>query len=88
MLNILTIIDYIAANNTVMAKNLLLEEFPLAAKYVTKEDQKWILETGVYNYAGACRFYAGLAGEIEILESEEFRRYVGEYVKNNLNIFQ
>lgn len=45
----------------------------------TKENGYWVLETGVYDYAGVCRFYLGLADEIRILESEEFREYVRKY---------
>ena len=53
------------------AKNLLLEEYPLAAKEITRKGAYWILETGVYDYAGVCRFYCGLADDIEIVGSPE-----------------
>lgn len=69
---------------SVLAKNLLLEEYPLAAKFVRRDGQQWVLETNVYNYAGACRFYAGLAGEIKIQDSPEFAAYVDNYVKSVL----
>lgn len=67
-----------------MAKNLLLEEYPLAERDIRKEGAYWILETEIYDYAGICRFYCGLADEILILDSPEFEDYVQEYVKMNI----
>ena len=63
------------------AKNLLLEEYPLAAKDLTRNGRHWILETDVYDYAGVCRFYLGLADDIEILDSPELEDYVREYTR-------
>ena len=57
------------------AKSLLLEEYPLAAKDITRKGAYWILETGVYDYAGVCRFYCGLADDIEILGSYEAMQF-------------
>lgn len=67
------------------AKDLLLEEYPLAEKQIHRSGDKWILQTEVFNYAGACRFYTGLAEQIRIVESNEFRNYVKEYVGRNLS---
>ena len=69
---------------SVRAKNLLFEEFPLARKDCHREGTSWILDTQVYGFAGACRFYVGLAEEIKILESDLFKDYVASYVKDNL----
>ena len=66
------------------AKNLLLEEYPLAAKDITRKGAYWILETGVYDYAGVCRFYLGLAEDIEILDSPELEAYVQDYARKNI----
>ena len=66
------------------AKNLLLEEYPLAAKDITRKGAYWILETGVYDYAGVCRFYCGLADDIEILGSPELEAYVQEYAREHI----
>ena len=49
----------------IRAKNLLLEEYPLSARDLTRKGAYWILETGVYDYAGVCRFYCGLAEDNE-----------------------
>ena len=66
------------------SKNLLLEEYPLAARDITKDGACWILETGVYDYAGVCRFYLGLAEDIEILDSPELKAYVQDYARKNI----
>ena len=62
------------------AKNLLIEEYPLAEKDLKKEENLWLLDTQVYNYAGPCRFYAGLMQEISIVDSPEFMDYVRKYL--------
>ncbi len=68
----------------VMAKNLLLEEHPLAENDLTEEKGSWILDTQVYNYAGICRFYVGAASDVQILESNDFEKYVSDYVSKYL----
>ena len=72
---------------TLMAKNLLIEEYPLSARYLTYEDGYWWLRTDVKSMAGVGRFYLGLSDQIEILNSPELVSYVSEHVKKNLNIF-
>ena len=72
---------------SVRAKNLLFEEFPLARKDCRRDGSSWILDTVVYGFQGACRFVVGLAEEVKILESEAFKAYVSEYVKNYLTKF-
>lgn len=69
---------------SVRAKNLLLEEYPLAERDLSQVEDRWILDTEIYNYAGVCRFFVGLAGEIKIIESPEFETYVDNYVRENL----
>lgn len=69
---------------SVMAKNLLVEEHPLAEKDLHFEKGKWILDTDICNYAGICRFYVGLASDIDIIDSPGFKEYVNSYVSANL----
>jgi predicted DNA-binding transcriptional regulator YafY len=69
---------------SVMAKNLLVEEYPLAGKVLERKNNYWLLDTDICNFAGACRFYLGLAHEIKIVDSPEFEKYVKNYVKSNL----
>lgn len=66
---------------TVRAKNLLIEEYPLAEKEITRDGNYWILDTVVNDFAGICRYYVGLIPEIKVLEGEEFLEYVRKYLK-------
>lgn len=59
------------------AVNLLLEEYPLSEKYISKlSDQYWLFETNVCSIEGVGRFVMGLLDDIEIIESQELRRYI------------
>ena len=69
---------------SVMAKNLLVEEHPLAENYLTRKGDRWILDTEIYNYAGICRFYVGLASDIYIQDSPDFESYVKDYISKFL----
>lgn len=68
---------------TMKAKNLLVEEYPLAERDLLPDgDGCWILDTGICAVAGVGRFVAGLAGEIEILDGgEPLRTYLKESAK-------
>lgn len=65
---------------SVRAKNLLIEEYPLAEKEITREGNFWILDTVVNDFAGICRYYVGLIPDIKVLEGEEFLEYVRSYI--------
>ncbi len=39
-------------------------------------DNEWMLETEVCSYDGVGRFVLGLMGEIEIIDSPDFRHYI------------
>ena len=69
---------------SLMAKNLLLEEYPLAQKDIKEIDGKWILETMVSDMAGVGRFVIGLADEIEVIDSPALRDYIRQFVTQNL----
>ena len=77
-------IGHITWKMTVMAKNLLLEEYPLAMADIKRQGNFWILDTDLSSYEGACRFFLGLSHEIKIIDSPDFLEYVKEYVKKNL----
>jgi len=65
-----------------VARNLILEEYPESANFLTKEKgASWILDTEVYNMAGAGRFYMGLVNHIEILDSPDLVSYVASLNK-------
>ena len=70
-----------------MAKNLLVEEFPKAKESVTgqKGDENiWYFDTDVCRMEGIGRFYIGLANHITILEGEPLKQYAAEYAKKYL----
>ena len=69
------------------AKNLLVEEYPLAERDLTQEPGgRWILDTGLCALAGAGRFVSGLAGEIEILEGEPLRAWLRDNARALLEL--
>lgn len=68
----------------IMAKNLLLEEYPLAEKDLKKEGDRWILETMVSDMAGVGRFVIGLAHDIKVIDSPELVEYITLFVTKHL----
>ena len=69
---------------SLMAKNLLIEEYPMAEQDLKKEDGKWVLETMVSGMEGIGRFVMGLATEIKIIDSPELENYIREFISNYL----
>lgn len=70
-----------------MAKNLLIEEFPAAKDSVSPHrgnDNLWYFNTEVYKLEGIGRFYIGLANHIKIIDSPELKEYVRNYVTEYL----
>lgn len=69
---------------SLMAKNILVEEYPDAEKDLipTDNDDIWMLDTQVYRMEGIGRFYMGLAGEIQIIEAEGLKDYAKKYSKD------
>lgn len=70
------------------AANLLMEEFPLASKFLTKlSDNEWIFESDVCSFDGVGRFILGLAEDIEIIDSPALKKYIAIRLKNLQNKF-
>ncbi len=70
-----------------MAKNLLVEEYPRAKEFVKgqKGDENvWYFTTEICSIEGIGRFYIGLASHIQILEGEELRKYAADYAEKYL----
>ena len=64
-----------------MARNLLIEEYPLAEQHLKAEDNgRWILDVAVANYAGVARFVVGLMDDIKIIDSPDLVDYIANYV--------
>lgn len=72
---------------TLMAKNLLIEEYPLSARDITHDDGYWYLRTTVKSMAGVGRFYLGLSDQIEILDSPKLESYIKKRVRRDLAKF-
>ena len=66
-----------------LARNLLVEEYPLAEQYLQQEEgsERWILDVDVANYAGAARFVVGLMDDIRIIDSPKFENYLTSYIE-------
>ena len=69
---------------SLMAKNLLLEEYPLAQKDLKEVGGKWILDTMVSDMAGVGRFVIGLADEVQVIDSPLLKEYVETFVEKYL----
>lgn len=65
-----------------LSYNLLMEEYPLAERYISTLDKDhWLLNTQVANLQGVGRFVIGLMDDIEIVESPELKDYISTYIK-------
>jgi hypothetical protein len=66
-----------------MARNLMVEEYPLSEKYITQLDENhWLLDTYVSNFKGVGRFVMGLLHEVEVVDSPEFKHYIKKQFKS------
>ncbi|MBQ9310139.1 MAG: WYL domain-containing protein [Bacteroidales bacterium] len=65
------------------AKNLLVEEFPLAEGKVRREEDKWIYEGRAGHMEGVGRFCISLAGDVKVVDSPELSNYIRDYVQKN-----
>ena len=69
---------------TLKAKNLLIEEYPLSAKYISYDGEWWWFSAKVKNLAGVGRFVIGLADQIDIIDSPALINYLKKYTERNL----
>ena len=69
---------------TLKAKNLLIEEYPLASKYISYDGKNWWFRGNVKDLAGVGRFVIGLADQIELIESVELHRFIIEFMERQL----
>lgn len=61
-----------------VAKNRMVEEFPLTAKEIRQDNDGWYYEGDVRSMEGIGRFVLGLPEQITILEGDEVLQYVKE----------
>lgn len=69
---------------TLKAKNLLIEEYPLASRYVTYDGQSWWFKGNVKDLAGVGRFVIGLADQIDIISSPGLVKHLKRFIDTNL----
>lgn len=63
-----------------MARNLLLEEYPeAAAELKANGPDSFLLQTSIYNMLGIGRFYCGLASHITVIDAPELLDYARDY---------
>jgi hypothetical protein len=62
------------------AHYLLIEEFPLAARYIHKRAEVIYFQGIVRHWKGVGRFVLGLLGEIEVLSPTAFQDYLREKI--------
>lgn len=73
-------LETIKLRMSTLAKNLLIEEYPLAEKDVKKWHQEWILTTEITNVMGAGRFVMGLPGDVVIISGDKLREYIKDRI--------
>ena len=72
---------------TLKAKNLLIEEYPLASKYVTYDGQSWWFKGNVKDLAGVGRFVIGLADQTTIISSPLLDNFIKTYINKHLSVY-
>ena len=66
------------------AKNLIEEEYPKSIPYIREWVQgRWILETDLCSPEGACRFVMGLPLDTVIVEGDEVKRMMTEWMEES-----
>ena len=71
--------EHVKLRMHLIAKNLLLEEYPLAEKEVYQDaDGIWYYEGDVRGMDGVGRFVLGLPAYIDVLEGEALKEYLSE----------
>lgn len=69
-----------------LAKNLLIEEYPLAEKHITSiGNDHWLYEADVNKLDGVGRFALGLTQHIKVLKDEALISHIINSAKNILN---
>ena len=70
-----------------MAKDLLVEEYPLSENHISTVDENhWLYEADVHKIEGAGRFVIGLNPHIIILEGKELNDYINHLAEEILNV--
>lgn len=74
---------HVCLNLGLLARNLLVEERPAAARHITPiSPTRFRLELDVCSYAGIARFAMGLMDDIEIVADDGLRQYLRQKADN------
>lgn len=73
----------VSFNMSLLAHNLLKDEYPQASKFVTIKDDVYHLNLKVAKYEGVGRFVLGLISQIDHIEPKEFRDYLLKQMNHN-----
>lgn len=65
------------------ARNLLVEEFPLAEAGLSEKGGKWFYEGTVGHMEGVGRFCIGLAADVRVVDSPELEVYIKDYISKH-----
>lgn len=74
-------LEKIEATLSLKAYNLLVEEYPLSRECIEENKGSYHLKIPVSGYQGIGRFVLGLPGEIEVLGTKGFKKYLEEEIK-------
>ncbi|NMM49115.1 helix-turn-helix transcriptional regulator [Marinigracilibium pacificum] len=73
---------------TVMAKNLLQENFPQTKKFITRDftsqEEFYRFRAEINGFEGIGRFILGISNEVEIISPEPLRNYITDYLLKSL----
>ena len=64
---------------TLKAKNLLVEEYPLASRHLSFDGEFWWFRANVRDMAGVGRFILGLADQIKIIDTPALDNYLKSF---------
>ena len=69
---------------TLKAKNLLIEEYPLASKHISYDGKDWWFKGNVKDLAGVGRFVIGLADQIHLMETPALSDYIITFANKHI----
>lgn len=73
---------HIILDMSMRAANLMMEEYPLSEKYLTSiPHNRFRFQGIIHSYHGAGRFILGLMDEIEVIEPEDFKKYLNKKIE-------
>ncbi len=67
---------------SLMAVNLLTEEYPLSEAFIKREGNEYFFDGWVSDWHGIGRFVLGLMDEIEVVKPVEFKKFLDKKIKN------